>query len=300
VRRHCGIHVQPALQTQLLVACPTAKLCSSGHQTCRCYVRDHQSASGSLDNVWTSLSVQDNRDSLIDRIYCGHQHSKFEKNAGQTTLPCRLQPSHKHMTWQHFHCQPKLSKLVLIQSGTYSHTTVDTPSFSALRTWNSLPQHVMCAPRLFSKDAWRLSSSGVPFLDSLPQLLWWLHSDCHHFRTLKSFFLLTNLLTYRPNKLNWRCPAMNVNNRSSLCRYVPLIHLCYINVFSIVSACQRYWFVVIVKFHRHFSSVARLLPISCWHISSSFLFAVSQKTPTQTFYANFGKLWPIFTRATLC
>ena len=81
-------------------------------------------------------------------------------------------------------------------------STVGDQAFpvAAACTWNSLPQHVtsiypLC---LFSEDAWRLFSSGVPFLDSLPQLLLCLRSDCRHFRTLLSFFLLTYLLTYSP------------------------------------------------------------------------------------------------------
>ena len=56
---------------------------------------------------------------------------------------------------------------------------------------NTSRPHPLC---LFSEDAWRLFSSGVPFHDSLPQLLWCLCSDCCHFWTLKSFFLLTYLM----------------------------------------------------------------------------------------------------------
>jgi len=73
---------------------------------------------------------------------------------------------------------PEMAALYLIIVDCPSYTTVhcrwSVLPVAAARSWTSLPRHVTSAPSMsvfFFKDAWRLSCSGVPFHESLPQLL---------------------------------------------------------------------------------------------------------------------------------
>ena len=74
---------------------------------------------------------------------------------------------------------------LLINTPVLLHTYAVCPNMS-------LP-HPLC---LFSEVASRPSYSGVPSHEFLPQLLYCLESVSCHFRTFKSFLLLTYLITY--------------------------------------------------------------------------------------------------------